>query len=306
MEEPREKKTTPLARLKTLQGAVVIITGAASGIGAALAKQVAADGAQAVVLVDRQVDKANSVAKEISTKNSSIATKVHEVDVRDFGRVQAVVTETKQQFGRLDYIFNNAATTASGSLEQIGVEDFNYVLDVNLRGVANGVHAAYPVMKEQGFGHIVNTISLAGLLPCWEGMTAYGTSKYAVVGLSLNLRVEAARHGVHVSALCPGLVDTPLLYLGEFGKNKGNVSKEALDKLWDKFHRMDTAKFAVKALKLVVKNKPIIIVPAYPWKLFCLIHRLFPRLGLYLATKRNNKIVRMRMLEKDAAKGDGE
>lgn len=122
-----------------------------------------------------------------------IKAKAYEVDVRDAKKMEEVVKATVEEYGRLDYIFNDAGTVVGGPLEKFSVEDFYYVLDVNTRGVVNGVLAAYPIMKEQGFGHIVNTASVAGLLPNLEGCTPYATSKHAIVGLSTTLRVEAAR-----------------------------------------------------------------------------------------------------------------
>jgi NAD(P)-dependent dehydrogenase (short-subunit alcohol dehydrogenase family) len=295
-----------LTRLRSFEGAVVIITGGASGIGKALAEQVVEKGAHALVIVDRQVDLAEEVATELRSKKGTLETKVYEIDVRDFEAMQKVVMETKEAYNRLDYMFNNAGITVTGSIEQIGVDDLNYVLDVNIRGVTNGVQAAYPLMKEQGFGHIVNTSSMAGLIPSGEGYSAYGTSKYAVIGLSLNLRIEAARHGVYVSALCPGFIDTPILKEcgGKYGKSKSGLSQEAVDKYLSGFHPMAPAKFAAKTLKLVGKNKPIIIVPGWPWKMLYFLNRISPSLGLYLAIKQNNKTVKK--MQEELAKNSGE
>jgi NAD(P)-dependent dehydrogenase (short-subunit alcohol dehydrogenase family) len=213
--------------------------------------------------------------------------------VRDFTEVQRVVNETVESYFHLDLIFNNAGLSVSAPLEEIGVDDFNYVLDVNIRGVTNGVQAAYPVMKRQGFGHIVNTASIAGLMATGEGFAAYATSKYAVVGLSVNLRIEAARHGVNVSVFCPGVIDTPILKGGgKYGKDKANIPEEELEKFWAKYHPMNPKLFASRALKLVAKNKAIIIVPCRPWKMMWFFSRLSPSLGLYMARKQNDKMVR--------------
>jgi NAD(P)-dependent dehydrogenase (short-subunit alcohol dehydrogenase family) len=289
-------------RLRTYKNAVAIITGGASGIGRALAEELSKRGARAVVLVDRQAVLAEEVAGGLR-KNGTEA-KVYEIDVRDFTEVQRVVTETVESYGHLDLIFNNAGITVGLPLEEIGVDDFNYVLDVNIRGVTNGVQAAYPIMKTQGFGHIVNTASIAGLMVMGEGCAAYATSKYAVVGLSVNLRIEAARHGVNVSVFCPGVIDTPILYGGgKYGKG-ANIPDEELEKFWAKFHPMDPKLFATKALGLVAKNKAIIIVPGRPWKMMWFASRLSPSLGLYMARKQNDKMVKA--LKKNLAEKTGE
>jgi len=132
------------------------------------------------------------------------------VDVRDAAAVQAVVDDTCGRYGRLDVMVNNAGVGVGGDAQELGLAHWDRVIDVNLRGVVHGIHAAYPVMIGQGCGHIVNTASLAGLLP-GPLLTPYAMTKHAVVGLSLSLRAEAAAYGVQVTAVCPGVVDTPLL-----------------------------------------------------------------------------------------------
>lgn len=132
-------------QLKTYKGAVAIITGGGGCIGQALAEELAHKGAHAVVLVDRQP--AEQVAVRLREKDTEV--KVYQVDVRDADEMQRVVEETVEAFGRVDYMFNNAGTIVSGPLDKIELDDFNYVLDVNIRGVVNGVKAAFPVMKEQ-------------------------------------------------------------------------------------------------------------------------------------------------------------
>jgi NAD(P)-dependent dehydrogenase (short-subunit alcohol dehydrogenase family) len=295
-EQPAPNKSTLDAatrlRTRTYKDAVAIITGGASGIGRALAEELSKKGARAVVLVDRQADLAEEVADGLRKSVSGTETIVYAVDVRDFTEMQRVVNETVESYGHLDLIFNNAGVTVCAPLDEIGVDDFNYVLDVNIRGVTNGVQAAYPVMKRQGFGHIVNTASMAGLLPCGEGIAAYSTSKYAVVGISVNLRIEAARHGVRVSAFCPGFIDTAILKGGgKYGKTY--IPDEEAEIFLAKFHPMDPKLFATRALKLVARNKAIIILPRWPWCMIWFLSRLSPSLGMYLARKQNDKMVEM-------------
>ena len=105
----------------------------------------------------------------------------------------------------------------------MSLDDWYQLFDVNVRGVVHGIHAAYPLMIAQGHGHIVNTASVSGLIPS-PGMGAYSATKHAVVGLSRALRVEAAQHGVKVTAVCPGLVQTPIV---EHMKISGSGALEA-------------------------------------------------------------------------------
>ena len=269
------------------------MTGAASGIGKALAEELAAKGARAVVLLDRQTDLLEEVAQ--SLRSDTTETKTYTLDVRNFEDVQRAVTETVDTYGRLDFIFNNAGVLVTGTLEEIGLADFNYVVDVNVRGVVNGVYAAYPVMKQQGFGHIVNTASLSGLAASGIGHSAYGTSKFAVVGLTENLRIEAASYGVRCSALCPGFVDTPILKMGgKYGKFKTpGATQQEIDEFVEQIQTpMDPKKLAAQTLKLAAKNKPIIVLPGFPWKMMLLVIRLFPSFGRRMAQKRHNQLMK--------------
>lgn len=119
----------------------------------------------------------------------------------------------------------------------------------------------------------------------------YGMSKYAVVGLSLNLRVEAARHGVSVSVVCPGVVKTPILNGGKFGKSAYPPELQA--KFTKEFRPVDPKWFAERTLNLVGKNrKAIIIVPSQPYNFMWFIHRVSPRLGLYLSRRKSDKRAR--------------
>jgi NADP-dependent 3-hydroxy acid dehydrogenase YdfG len=189
-----------------LAGRSAIITGAGSGIGAALARSFVFDGA-AVVLADIDGERAGEAASACQGQGSARAMTL---DVTDARAVHDLVGKVKADHGRLDVMVNNAGTGVGGNTEELALDDWNRVIDVNLRGVVHGVAAAYPVMVEQGSGHIVNTASLAGLVPAGL-LTAYAATKHAVVGLSLSLRAEAAARGVKVLAVCPGAVETAIL-----------------------------------------------------------------------------------------------
>jgi short-subunit dehydrogenase len=127
--------------------------------------------------------------------------------VTDAAAVAACVDETAAERGGLDLLFNNAGIGLLGETEECSLDDWNAVLDVNVRGVVHGVAAAYPLMVKQGRGHIVNVASVAGLIPT-PHFVAYSASKHAVVGLSVGLREEARAKGVRVSCACPGFVNT--------------------------------------------------------------------------------------------------
>jgi NAD(P)-dependent dehydrogenase (short-subunit alcohol dehydrogenase family) len=267
--------------LRVFAGAVAIITGAASGIGRALSEALARRGAH-VVLADLQIEVATALAAGIRAEGGQAA--AAEVDVIDFETINRLVQETVNVHGRLDYMFNNAGVGIGGEVRHYDIQDWYRVLDVNVRGVVNGVQAAYPIMFQQGFGHIINTASMAGLVPSpW--IVSYSAAKHAVVGLSLALRIEAATSGVRVSVLCPGVVRTPILEGGgKYGKVFHSVPIERQRAYWERFSPMDPARFAHKVLRAVGRNRAIIIVPSW-WKVFWWLNRLSPWFGERIARK---------------------
>src|ERR1700739_3831771 len=260
-----------------VSGKIAFVTGGASGIGAALATKLA-DGGAEVWIDDRQIGAAQELAQHL---NSGGAT-AHavELDVRDYPSFERVVGEAVRQSGRIDYLFNNAGIGVGGEVDGYTLDDWNDVFDVNLRGVVHGIQAVYPIMIRQHSGHIVNTASMAGLVTN-PGMASYTATKHAVVALSKALRVEAERHGVQVSVLCPGVIRTPILAGGKYGRFDG-VSDEQLLKFWEPFRPMAPERFAGRALRAVLRGDAIIVVPAW-WRALWYIERLSPALSMRAA-----------------------
>jgi len=206
------------------------------------------------------------------------------VDVTDFPALEQLVRATVKRTGRLDYIFNNAGIVIGGGVDLYGIEDWNKVIDVNIRGVINGIQAAYQIMLDQGFGHIVNTASMAGLIP-GPGNTVYTMTKHGVVGLSISLRGEAALMGVRVSVICPGVIRTPILEGGgRYGKMLMDIPPEEMRRLFERLRPMPPHIFARKVLNAVAKNKAIIIFPRW-WRAFWWINRVSPALGIFLTQR---------------------
>ncbi|MEM7437910.1 MAG: SDR family oxidoreductase [Myxococcota bacterium] len=207
---------------QSLSGKVAIITGGARGIGRGLA-EVAGEKGCSLILADINGPLLESTVEEL--RAAGIHVEGQTVDVRDAAAVRDLVQGAHRKLGRIDYLFNNAGINVFAELLDTSLEDWNELIDVNLRGVIHGVHFAYPIMREQGFGHIVNTASVAGIAPTpAEG--AYAATKHAVVGLSTTLRMEAAAHGVKVSVVCPGAVDTPILSTSKHVKFDANAILE--------------------------------------------------------------------------------
>ena len=247
---------------------VAIVTGGASGIGRALCEELGPRGAAMVVVADINAEGAQQVASAI-TAASGQARAAH-LDVSRAEDVQKLIGETASKHGRLDFMFNNAGIALCGEVRDMDLEHWQRILDVNLWGVIHGTTAAYRVMTQQGFGHVVNTASLGGLIP--EPMaTAYATTKHGVVGLSTSLRAEAAELGVKVSVVCPGFVQTRALdtatYVGV--KREDAISEMSSMKM------MDVTDCARVILRGVERNKAVITDTALT-RLLWWLYRLNP------------------------------
>ncbi|MGZ8747332.1 MAG: SDR family NAD(P)-dependent oxidoreductase [Mycobacterium sp.] len=262
----------------SVSGKVAFVTGGASGIGAALSTELSNGGAE-VWIADRQTGRAQELAQRLRD-----GAKVHaiELDVRDSSAFEGAVANAVHESGRLDYLFNNAGIGVSGEIDSYTLDDWNDVFDVNLRGVVHGIQAVYPIMIRQGSGHIVNTASMAGLITT-VGQASYTATKHAVVAISRSMRVEAEHHGVRVSALCPGVIRTPILTGGEYGRINGpGLTSEEFQKSWERLRPMAADKFAKRVLRAVLRNDAMIIVPGW-WKAWWYLERLSPALALQVS-----------------------
>jgi NAD(P)-dependent dehydrogenase (short-subunit alcohol dehydrogenase family) len=263
----------------SVSGKIAFVTGGASGIGAALTTKLV-DGGAEVWIADRQIGPAQELAQRLNSGGA----KAHaiELDVRSYPSFERAVAEAVQQSGRIDYLFNNAGIGVGGEVDSYALDDWNDVFDVNLRGVVHGIQAVYPIMIRQHSGHIVNTASIFGLVTS-PGAANYTATKQAVVGISKTLRLEAERHGVQVSVLCPGVIRTPMMTGGRYGRIKlSGVSDEELVKLCERQRPMAPEKFAERALRAVLRGDAIIVVPAW-WKAFWYLERLSPALSMRFA-----------------------
>lgn len=198
--------------------------------------------------------------------------------MRDAVAFKRCVEDVVKQRGRLDYLFNNAGIGVAGEAYEIPGAAWDRIIDINVRGTVNGVAAAYPLMMQQRGGHIVNTASLAGLVPA-PLLTPYSMTKHAIVGLSHSLRIEAAAYGVRVSVLCPASVETPMLDAPPPADIQDmpwtpNV-RRFLTQLAGPPYPLD--KFVADALRGVDRNAATIVAPARA-RLVWYLGRLSPRL----------------------------
>ncbi len=229
---------------------IAIVTGGASGIGKALCHELVSRGTF-VIIADVDEKKGQSVEADLNEK--IVVSRYEFLDVTNFKHVEQLIKKIQKEYGRLDYLFNNAGIAMYGELYDMTIEDWNEMMDINLWGVIHGTQAGYSIMKEQGFGHIVNTASAAGLGPS-PISSVYSTTKHAVVGLTTSLHYEAEEFGIKVSTLCPAFVDTPI-----FEKAKAvNINKSLIMKQLKKQKVMIPEKLAKITLDGVHKNKPVI------------------------------------------------
>lgn len=268
-------------------GKIAIVTGAASGIGKALSEELARRGA-VVVLTDINEEKARKAAAGI--EQSGGKARALKIDVADAQAVKDLVGKVTEVLNRIDFMFNNAGISIGAEVQYATLEEWNRVLDVNVKGVIHGVQAVYPIMIKQGSGHIINTSSTGGLVP-WPLAIPYITTKHAIFGLTASLRAEAADLGVKVSAVCPGMVDTPIYESMDYP----HYDKEKLIRMLPSW-KLSPERCARKILKGVERNKAIILVGADA-RVYWGLYRVSP--GLYL---RFNRLM-MKYLRKKGGTG---
>ncbi|MDR2012361.1 MAG: SDR family oxidoreductase [Rhodanobacter sp.] len=190
----------------TIAGKVIVITGASSGLGEAAARYLAAQGA-CVALGARRVERIHALASDIVRAGGQAL--ALSTDVTRRAEVEHLVDAAVQRFGRLDVILNNAGLMPHSPLARLKVDDWERMIDVNIKGVLYGIAAALPHMQRQGSGHIINVSSVAGH-KVRAGSTVYAATKHAVRVISEGLRQEVKSWNIRTTIISPGMVDTEL------------------------------------------------------------------------------------------------
>ena len=189
-----------------IEGKVVVITGASSGLGEATARLLAAQGAS-VVLGARRIDRLKVLADELSRRGGKAL--AVPTDVIQCDQVKRLVDAAVQTYGRIDVMINNAGLMPQALLERLKIDEWNQMIDVNIKGVLYGIAAALPHMKQQKAGHFINVSSVAGHR-VGPGFAVYAATKYAVRALSEGLRQEVKPYNIRTTVISPGAVATEL------------------------------------------------------------------------------------------------
>lgn len=191
----------------TLTGKVALVTGASRGIGRAIALKLAAEGAAVVINYHGSMEKAKEVKAEIESDGG--ITEIMQCNVADYQATEAMIRKVTDDFGRLDILVNNAGITRDGLLMKMSEEDYDTVLDTNLKGTFHCIRFAARQMLRQRGGRIINLSSVSGILGN-AGQANYSASKAGVIGLTKSAARELASRGITVNAVAPGFIETEM------------------------------------------------------------------------------------------------
>ncbi|MFD1361818.1 3-hydroxybutyrate dehydrogenase [Lentibacillus salinarum] len=208
---------------------VVFITGATSGIGYEIGVAFAENGAK-VAFSDINQEQVDEVTKKMQGDGyDCIGLKC---DVTDEDELKGAIDQTVNTYGRLDVLINNAGMQHVASIEDFPTETFNQITNIMLVAPFMATKHVFPIMKEQGFGRIINMASVNGLIG-FAGKAAYNSAKHGVIGLTKVTALEGAEHGITVNAMCPGYVDTPLVrnQFGDLAKSRGVPVEKVLEEV---------------------------------------------------------------------------
>jgi NAD(P)-dependent dehydrogenase (short-subunit alcohol dehydrogenase family) len=251
-----------------LDGALALVTGAGSGIGRATSLALARGGAR-VVAVDIDADAAGKTA--VACGELGPDAHARSCDVADATAVQALADEVVAAWGAPEVLVNNAGVGMSGRLNETSLDDWRWLRSINLDGVVHGCKAFGPAMLERGRGHVVNLSSALGYTPR-ATEPAYVTSKAAVLALSQCLRADWRPQGVSVSAICPGVINTPIIAATRF-LGEQSATAERTRKVFHRGHKPETVAEAVLG---AIRNDRIMVAVGWEAKLGWWAHRALP------------------------------
>ncbi|MBN8209046.1 3-hydroxybutyrate dehydrogenase [Bacillus sp. NTK071] len=212
-----------------LEGKCALITGSGQGIGLEIATEFAKAGAKVMlndINEDTLKESVESLTSQGFTVEGVVANVAKEEDVKN------AIDETVKKFGRIDILVNNAGIQHVAPIEEFPSEKYSLILDIMLKGPFYAIKHVFPIMKEQGYGRILNMASINGLIG-FAGKAGYNSAKHGIIGLTKVAALEGADHGITVNAICPGYVDTPLVQnqLEDLAKTRNIEKEKALEQV---------------------------------------------------------------------------
>jgi len=261
---------------KAFKDKVIIVAGGASGIGEHLVRQLSSFG-KTVIILDRNKKAGKQLAQDLT--NDITGTVIFEsIEMNDTKKVESLLNKLNKTYGPIDYFFNTAGSFMAGEMRDTPVENWLKITDLNLPPQINGAALMYEIMQENGHGHIVNFASAAGLFPV-PIMSIYGSTKFAIVGMSLGMRIEAKTLNINVSVACPTVINTPLYDTAIYN----NVKKDKALKYF-KDAKIQTPEIAAsRIIKATASNKAIIHT-AFSTRVGWMLYRFSP--SLYVKVSR--------------------
>ncbi len=259
------------------KGKITLVTGGNSGIGREITRQLADLGAT-VVVWGRNAQTGNSLVEELTISGKTVTFSV--VDVQEATQVKTGMDTLMQQHGRLDYVFHCAGIILGGEIRDHSIDDITAVMQTNVLGTSHVAFYAYRIMAQQGFGHLVNVSSGAGIFPV-PLMGVYSASKFAVYGLSEAMRMEAKSLGVRVSVVAPGLVDTPIFERGRYSRTDKPKTLSTMKRL---LYMIQPDQAARTILRGTGRNRAVIHTQLYV-RFAWVFYRYAPHLFRFVASQ---------------------
>lgn len=268
-----------------LSGRTVLVTGAASGIGKASALAFARRGAR-LVICDLNQEGLGETEEVIRRLGREVLAR--RVDVADAESMRAFSEDVHRSVDALDILMNNAGVAIGGGFLHTTLEDWQWIVGINLMGVVHGCHFFIPRMVERGRGgHVINVSSAAGYTAS-EALAAYATTKFAVLGLSESLRDELAKHRIGVTAVCPGIINTPITRAARMrGPEAAGDAQQRMIALYER-RNYTPERVAENILKAVQRNRAVAPISPEAWVLYYLKRfapGLLARLGRFTANR---------------------
>lgn len=264
-----------------LAGHWAVVTGAGSGIGRASALAFAQRGANVAIC---DIGEAGLAETESAARKLGVEAIARRVDVAKADQMQAFADAVHARVEAVDIVMNNAGVGLGGGLLETSLEDWRWIVDINLFGVVHGVHCFVPAMVKRGRGgHVVNVASMAGYV-AGSLLPAYTTTKFAVVGLSESLREELAPHRIGVTAICPGVINTGIVQASRLrGAQSGDAMRAEMQRGFDR-RNYAPERVAENVLKAIARNRAIAPISPEAW-IFYYAKRFAPGLVRWIGAQ---------------------